>query len=42
MAEAKAMVEKELSTLPEQVETTRVDAVSEFKASLPFIDSCIV
>ena len=31
--EAKAMVEKELTTLLEQVETVRADAVNEYKAS---------
>ena len=36
------MVEKELTTLLKQVETTRADTVKEFKASQPFIDSCFV
>ena len=31
--EAKAMVEKELTTLLEQVETVRADAMNEYKAS---------
>ena len=38
--EAKATVEKEMTTLPGQVDTTRVDAVTKFKASQPFIDAC--
>ena len=37
--QAKATVEKELATFLGQVETARVDAVQEFKASQPFIDS---
>ena len=40
--EAKATVEKELTALLGQVEMARVDAVKEFKASQPFIDSCAV
>jgi len=34
------MVEKELTPLLGWVKTTRADAVREFKASQPFIDSC--
>jgi len=40
--EAKATLEKELTTLLGQVEMARVDAVSEFKALQTFIDSCAV
>ena len=40
--EAKATVEKKLTTLLRQVETARVDAMKEFKDSQPFIDSCAV
>ena len=40
--EAKAMVEKELTTFLGQMEMARADAVKEFKASQPFIDSCSV
>ena len=40
--EAKAMVEKELTTLLGQVEMARADVVKEFKASLSFIDSCTI
>ena len=36
---AKATLEKELTALLGQVETTRVDAITEFKASQPFIDA---
>ena len=36
------MVEKELTTLLKQVETTRADTVKEFKALQPFIDSYAV
>ena len=39
---AKATVEKELTAFLGQVETARADAVKEFKASQPFIDSCAV
>ena len=35
-------MEKELTTLLDQVETARADAIAEFKASQPFIDSCVV
>ena len=38
--EAKEKVEKELTTLLEQVETARADVVNEYKASQPFIDFC--
>ena len=38
--EAKATLKKELTAFLGQVETTRGDAVIEFKASQPFIDSC--
>ena len=37
--QAKATVEKELAAFLGQVETAKVDAVKEFKASQPFIDS---
>ncbi|KAK9994149.1 hypothetical protein SO802_023852 [Lithocarpus litseifolius] len=40
--EAKATLEKELTALLEQVETAKVDAMNEFKASQPFIDSCAI
>ena len=36
------LVEKELTTLLEQVETAWADDVKEFKASQPFIDSCAI
>ena len=39
---AKATLEKELTTLLRQVETTMVDAVTEFKASQPFINACAI
>ena len=39
---AKASLEKELTTLLKQVEMARADAMTEFKASQPFIDSCAV
>ena len=39
--EAKEMVEKELTTLFEQVETAKSDAVNKYKASEPFIDFCV-
>ena len=38
--EAKEKVEKELTTLFEQVETARVDAVNDYKASQSLIDLC--
>ena len=40
--QAKEALEKELTALLGQVETTRVDAVTEFKASQPFINACVV
>ena len=40
--EAKATVEKGLTTLLGQVKTVRADAVREFKVSQHFIDSCAV
>lgn len=40
MQEAKASVEKKLTTLLGQVEMAKVDVVREFKASQTFIDSC--
>ncbi|KAK9993564.1 hypothetical protein SO802_023267 [Lithocarpus litseifolius] len=40
--EAKVAMKKELTALLGQVEMTRADAVAEFKASQPFIDSCAV
>ena len=39
---AKAMIEKELTTLLRQMETAKVDAMKEFKDSQSFIDSCVV
>ena len=39
---AKATLEKELTALLRQVETTMVDAVIEFKASQPFINACAI
>ena len=39
--EANEMAEKELMTLLCQVETTKADAVKEFKESQAYIDSCI-
>ena len=36
------IVEKELTALLWQVEMAKVDVVTEFKASQPFIDSCVV
>ena len=38
--ETKEKVEKELAAPLEQVETARVDAVNEYKASQPFIYFC--
>lgn len=38
----KASVEKELTTLFEQLEVARTDAIMEYKASQPFIDACTV
>ena len=38
--EAKEKVEKELTTLLEQMEMARANTVSEYKASQSFIDSC--
>ena len=35
-------MEKELTALLGQVEMARANAVTEFKASQPFIDSCAV
>ena len=35
-------MEKELTALCEQVETAKADAITEFKASQPFIDACAV
>ena len=35
-------MEKELTALCEQVETAKADAITEFKASQPFIDACTV
>uniref|UniRef100_A0A7N2LUF8 Uncharacterized protein n=1 Tax=Quercus lobata TaxID=97700 RepID=A0A7N2LUF8_QUELO len=40
--EATASLEKELTALCGQVETTRANVVTEFKASQPFIDVCAV
>ena len=40
--EAKANLEKELTALCEQVETTRVDVIKKFKASQPFIDTSAI
>ena len=40
--EAKATLEKELTALLRQVEMTMVDAVTEFKASQPFINACVI
>ena len=40
--EVKATVEKELIVLLGQVEIARAHTVNEFKASQPFIDSCVV
>ena len=40
--EAKASLEKELTALLKQVETARVNTVTEFKTSQPFIDSCAI
>ena len=40
LQEAKTSVEKELTTLLGQVETTRANVVQEFKAAQLFIDSC--
>ena len=40
--EAKAVIEKELTTFLRYVEMARADAVKEFKTSQPFIDSCVV
>ena len=39
---AKANLEKELAALCEQVMTTKVNAIADFKASQPFIDACEV
>lgn len=38
----KANLEAELTTICGQVETVRADAITEFKASQPFIDACAV
>ena len=35
-------MEAELTTICGQVKTTKVDAITEFKASQPFIDACAV
>ena len=40
--EAKATLEKELMALYRQVETVKANAITEFKASQPFIDVCVV
>ena len=40
--EAKAVIEKELTTFLRYVEMARADAVKELKTSQPFIDSCVV
>ena len=40
--EAKTNLENELMALCEWVETARVNAITEFKASQPFIDACVV
>lgn len=40
--QAKKVVEKELAAFLGQVEMARVDTVTEFKASWPFIDACAV
>ena len=40
--EAEAAIEKKLIAFLRQVETARADAMKEFKASQPFIDSCAI
>ena len=40
--EEKANVEKELMAFYEQVEMAKANAISEFKASKPFIDACTI
>ena len=40
--EAKETIEKKLTALLGQVETAKADAMKEFKASQPFIDSCAI
>ncbi|KAK9990057.1 hypothetical protein SO802_025042 [Lithocarpus litseifolius] len=40
--EARVTAEKELTALLSQVETAKADAVTEFKASQSFVDSCAV
>ena len=40
--EAKANLEKELMALCGQAETAKVNVVTKFKASQPFIDTCVV
>ena len=40
--EAKANLEKELMALCGQVEIAKADVVTKFKASQPFIDTCVV
>ena len=40
--EAKANLEKELTTLCEQVKMAKVNTIAEFKTSQPFIDACII
>ena len=38
----KETLEKELMAFLGQAETVRVDSVTEFKASHPFLDTCVV
>nr|POE73894.1 hypothetical protein CFP56_42309 [Quercus suber] len=40
--EAKKKLEAKLTAICGQVETTRADAITEFKASQPFIDACTI
>ena len=40
--EAEVAIEKKLTAFLGQVETARVDAMKEFKASQPFIYSCAI
>lgn len=40
--EKKSNLEVEMTAICGQVKTARVDAITEFKASQPFIDACVV
>ena len=42
LQEKKSNLEAEMTTICGQVKMARVDAITEFKASQPFIDACVV